>query len=66
MVEESALAESELGNPGLDKLEAGFEHDSLFGRIGFSLGYYPEDFHSCFLDSYFGSFDLDCFSFDYD
>nr|GEX87266.1 reverse transcriptase domain-containing protein [Tanacetum cinerariifolium] len=57
-VEESRLDKLELGNPGLvkpvlDKLEAGFDHDWLLGRIGFFLGCSPEEFHDCFLDSCF-------------
>nr|GFD44820.1 hypothetical protein [Tanacetum cinerariifolium] len=64
-VEESGVDEPELGNPELDKLEVGFGHVKLPGRIGFSLGCSPEDYG--FLDSCFGygCSDFDCFDFDF-
>nr|GFD06487.1 hypothetical protein [Tanacetum cinerariifolium] len=70
VVEESGVDEQELGKTELDKLlldklQVGFDHVKLPGRIGFSLGYSPEDYG--FLDSCFGSesFDSDCFDFDF-
>ncbi|GKF30496.1 hypothetical protein Tco_0100294, partial [Tanacetum coccineum] len=85
---ESELDEPELGKAGLDKTvpgldkptsgldrpEFGFEHDYLFGKIGFDLGCFLDYFHdcfldyfhNCFLDSNFGSVDFDCFGFDSD
>nr|GFA98269.1 reverse transcriptase domain-containing protein [Tanacetum cinerariifolium] len=66
LVEESGVDESEPGKPKLDKLvldklEVGFDHVKLPGRIGSFLGCSLKD---CgFLDSYFSfeSSDFDCF-----
>nr|GEY59029.1 reverse transcriptase domain-containing protein [Tanacetum cinerariifolium] len=50
-VKESGADEPELGKPELNKLEVGFDHVKLLGRIGFFLGCSPEDYD--FLDSCF-------------
>nr|GEY54437.1 reverse transcriptase domain-containing protein [Tanacetum cinerariifolium] len=66
---ESGVDEPDLGNPRLDKpvldkLEVGFDHDLLLGRIGFFLGCSPKEFHDFCFGS--GSSDFDCFGFDFD
>nr|GFD03046.1 hypothetical protein [Tanacetum cinerariifolium] len=64
-VEESRVDEPKLGKPELDKLEVGFDHVKLPGRIGFFPGCSLENYG--FLDSCFDSesYGSDCFGFDF-
>nr|GEY12682.1 reverse transcriptase domain-containing protein [Tanacetum cinerariifolium] len=64
-VDDLGLGKLELDKLVLDKLEVGFDHVKLRGRIGSFLGYSPEDYG--FLDFCFGSesSDSDCYGFDF-